>query len=131
MHIETWALDRVIPYDKNPRKNDPAVDAVAKSLAAFGWRQPIVVDREGVIVVGHGDGTLTVVNASSGNFVLYGEDGKAIGRDPGQVRFAFLLDDAGTPADPYDDELLAELGMVKGPTGRNDDFCSAVVPALS
>lgn len=53
MHIETWALDRVIPYDKNPRKNDPAVDAVAKSLAAFGWRQPIVVDREGVIVVGH------------------------------------------------------------------------------
>ena len=53
MHIETWALERVIPYDKNPRKNDPAVAAVAKSLSAFGWRQPIVVDKDGVIVVGH------------------------------------------------------------------------------
>jgi hypothetical protein len=79
----------------------------------------------------NGDGTLTVVNLSAGNFVLYGEDGKAIARDPGQVQFAFLIDHAGTPADPFDDELLAELGMVKGPTGRSDDFCEAVVPALS
>jgi hypothetical protein len=81
-------------------------------------------------VTDNGDGTLTVVNISAGNFVLYGQDGKAIARDPGQVRFEYLLDDAGTPADPYDDELLAELGMVKGPTGRSDDFCAAAVPAL-
>jgi DNA modification methylase len=53
MQIETWPIDRVIPYDKNPRKNDPAVAAVAKSLSTFGWRQPIVVDADGVIVVGH------------------------------------------------------------------------------
>lgn len=53
MNIETWPIDRVIPYDKNPRKNDPAVGPVAKSLAQFGWRQPIVVDTDGVIVVGH------------------------------------------------------------------------------
>jgi DNA modification methylase len=53
MQIETWSIDRVVPYDKNPRKNDPAVAAVAQSLTAFGWRQPIVVDSAGVIVVGH------------------------------------------------------------------------------
>ncbi|MCC6322946.1 MAG: ParB N-terminal domain-containing protein [Phycisphaerales bacterium] len=41
------------PYDKNPRRNDPAVEAVAKSIADFGFFQPIVVDGEGVIVVGH------------------------------------------------------------------------------
>ena len=41
------------PYDNNPRKNDSAVDAVAASIREFGFRQPIVVDAEGVIVVGH------------------------------------------------------------------------------
>jgi DNA modification methylase len=53
MQIDLWPIDRVIPYDRNPRVNDQAVDAVAASLKEFGFRQPIVVDRDGVIVVGH------------------------------------------------------------------------------
>jgi DNA modification methylase len=53
MQIEQWNTDDVIPYPQNPRINDGAVAAVAKSLAAFGFRQPIVVDAAGVIVVGH------------------------------------------------------------------------------
>jgi hypothetical protein len=63
--------------------------------------------------------------------VVYGEDGKAIARNPGQVRFQFLVDHAGTPADPSDDVFLADLGLVKGSTGRSDDFCAAAVPALT
>jgi DNA modification methylase len=46
-------IEEVIPYDKNPRVNDSAVDAVAKSLKEFGFRQPVVVDEHNVIVVGH------------------------------------------------------------------------------
>jgi len=42
MHIDLWPIDRVKPYDRNPRLNDQAVDAVAASLQEFGWRQPIV-----------------------------------------------------------------------------------------
>src|SRR5687768_66497 len=53
MKIELWPLDRVRPYPGNPRVNDGAVDAVAASLKEFGWRQPIVVDEQGVVVVGH------------------------------------------------------------------------------
>lgn len=53
MKIERWKLDRVKPYEKNPRINDAAVDAVAESIRQFGFRQPIVVDAEGVIVCGH------------------------------------------------------------------------------
>src|SRR5438477_11380212 len=53
MQIELRPLDQIIPYENNPRINDPAVDAVAKSLREFGFRQPIVVDKDGVIVVGH------------------------------------------------------------------------------
>ena len=44
---------RIKPYPDNPRHNDAAVDAVAASLKEFGFRQPIVVDTEGVIIVGH------------------------------------------------------------------------------
>ena len=53
MKIENWAIERVTPYEDNPRLNDQAVDAVARSLQEFGWRQLIVVDADGVIVVGH------------------------------------------------------------------------------
>ncbi len=54
MQIELWPIERVRPYERNPRLNDgPALDAVAASLRAFGFRQPIVVDKDGVIVVGH------------------------------------------------------------------------------
>lgn len=53
MTIETWPIDRLVPYDKNPRLNDDAVEAVARSIHEFGFRQPIVVDDEGVIIIGH------------------------------------------------------------------------------
>jgi DNA modification methylase len=53
MKIESRPITSITPYDRNPRQNDSAVDAVAKSLQEFGFRQPIVVDEQGVIVVGH------------------------------------------------------------------------------
>lgn len=79
----------------------------------------------------NGDGTLTILGLSTGNAVAYGADGKAIFRNPGQIRFEVLIDHNGTPTDPFDDEFLADLGIVKGSTGRNDDFCEAAVHALS
>jgi DNA modification methylase len=51
--IELRPIDRIKPYDGNPRQNDRAVDAVAASIREFGFRQPIVVDRADVIIVGH------------------------------------------------------------------------------
>jgi DNA modification methylase len=53
MKIELRSLDSIKPYPNNPRINDDAVDAVAASLREFGFRQPIVVDSEGVIICGH------------------------------------------------------------------------------
>jgi hypothetical protein len=81
-------------------------------------------------VTDNGDGTLTILLLVTGNDVFYGPDGKAIGRNPGQVRFEILVDHAGTPTDPSDDVFLA-AEQVKGSTGRSDDFCEAAVPALS
>ncbi len=53
MKIELRPLAEIKPYEKNPRDNDGAVEAVARSIREFGFRQPIVVDAGGVIVVGH------------------------------------------------------------------------------
>lgn len=53
MHIESRSVTDIRPYDQNPRINDEAIDAVAKSLREFGFRQPIVIDADGVIVCGH------------------------------------------------------------------------------
>ncbi len=51
--VEWWDIDRPVPYDPNPRKNADAVEKVADSIRAYGWRQPIVVDADDIIVVGH------------------------------------------------------------------------------
>ena len=53
MKIELRKLADIRPYPNNPRLNDESVDAVAASLRAFGFRQPIVVDADGVIICGH------------------------------------------------------------------------------
>ena len=53
MKIELRKTSDVKPYPNNPRLNDEAVDAVATSLQEFGFRQPIVVDSDGVIICGH------------------------------------------------------------------------------
>ena len=53
LQIEMRPLAAIKPYPSNPRINAGAVDAVAASIREYGWRAPIVVDGEGVIVCGH------------------------------------------------------------------------------
>jgi len=53
MHVELRNIADIRPYESNPRRNDHAVEAVARSIAEFGFRQPIVVDEKDVIVVGN------------------------------------------------------------------------------
>jgi hypothetical protein len=81
-------------------------------------------------VTDNGDGTLTVLLISTGNATIYDASGRAIGRNPGQTRTEFLVDHGGTPEDPADDVLISEE-VVKDSTGRSDDFCEVVVPALT
>jgi hypothetical protein len=81
-------------------------------------------------VTDNGDGTLTIIVLATGNFTMYGADGRAIARNPGQVRFELLIDHNGTPDDPSDDSELA-FTLVKESTGRSDDACQAAVPALT
>jgi DNA modification methylase len=52
--VAWWPIQRPLPYAKNPRLvPEAAIVKVAASLTEYGWRQPLVVDKEGVIIVGH------------------------------------------------------------------------------
>lgn len=51
--IEMRRISDLKPYKNNPRKNDKAVDAVAASIKAFGFKQPVVIDDNGEIIAGH------------------------------------------------------------------------------
>lgn len=53
MEIIELKVADIIPYENNPRRNDNAVEAVANSIKTFGFRVPIIVDKENVVVAGH------------------------------------------------------------------------------
>src|SRR3990167_10141697 len=53
MDVENIPIAEIIPYSKNPRKNDKAVDIVAKSIKEFGFKVPIILDKNNVIIAGH------------------------------------------------------------------------------
>ena len=53
MKVEEINLSEIKPYEFNPRKNEKAIEKVAASLREFGWKQPIVVDQQNVVLAGH------------------------------------------------------------------------------
>jgi hypothetical protein len=77
-------------------------------------------------VTDNGDGTLTIVGQGAGNAVVSGSHSSVVLRDPGMTRVSFMVDHAGTPTDPSDDEVIeGSFRVVKESTGRSDlgDFC--------
>lgn len=55
LKIELWPIEKVKPYEKNVKIHDKKqVEKIAESIRNFGWDQPIVVDKDGVIIKGHG-----------------------------------------------------------------------------
>ena len=53
LKIEYIDTEKLIPYINNPRINDNAVDVVAASIKEFGFKNPIIIDKENVIIAGH------------------------------------------------------------------------------
>src|SRR4051812_12544242 len=105
MRVEDRDLNTIWPYENNPRHNDAGVDAVAASLREFGWRQPIVVDTGGVIVVGH-----TRYQAALKLGLKTVPVHVATGLTPEQVRAYRIADKQTATLSGWDDECLtAEL----------------------
>jgi hypothetical protein len=127
VHVVTHGKDG-LAYFSAQIKQDEVVTNLANGNTVRSRSN--FVDKD-LRVTDNGDGTLTILILTTGNAVLYGEDGKVIARNPGQTRVEILVDHNGTPSDPEDDEFLEFLGVVKESTGRSDDFCALAVPMLT
>ena len=53
MNITDVKIDDITPYHDNPRVNTDAINVVKKSLSEFGFQQPLVLDKDNIIIVGH------------------------------------------------------------------------------
>lgn len=53
LYINYKQINEIVPYEDNPRLNDDAVPAVAKSIKQFGFKDPIIIDRNNIIIAGH------------------------------------------------------------------------------
>ncbi len=106
---EIWPIEKPIPYARNPRKiSDEAVAAVAGSLKEFGFKQPIVVDSEGVIIAGH-----TRLKAAQRLGLTEVPVLVASDLTPEQVRAYRIADNRSAEFSKWDAELLnVELGDI-------------------
>jgi DNA modification methylase len=110
MEIELTPIDRVIPYARNPRRNEGAVAKVAGSLAEFGWRQPIVVDEQMVVVAGH-TRLLAARQLGMDRVPVH----VASGLSPEQIKAYRIADNRSAQEAEWDDDLLAlEIGDLMG-----------------
>jgi DNA modification methylase len=106
---EMWPIDKVIPYDRNPRViPKEAILQVAASISGFGWQQPIVVDEAGVILVGH-TRRLAALHLGHSSVPVH----VAAGLSAAKARAYRLADNRVAEATAWDfDELRSEIGML-------------------
>jgi DNA modification methylase len=106
MEIEVIDIQRVIPYARNPRHNEQAIAKVAASIKEYGFRQPIVVDDEMVIIAGH-----TRLQAALKLGLSQVPVHIATGLTPAQIKAYRIADNRTAQEADWDNELLAlELG---------------------
>jgi DNA modification methylase len=106
MKVELIDIGRVIPYARNPRRNEAAIAKVAASIKEYGFRQPIVVDEEMVIIAGH-----TRLQAAQQLGLTKVPVHTATGLTATQVKAYRLADNRTAQEAEWDDELLGlELG---------------------
>jgi hypothetical protein len=101
MRVELRKINDIKPYPHNPRRNEHAVDAVAASIQAFGFRQPLVVDEEGMIVVGD-----TRWKAAKKLGLAVVPVHVAVGLTPAQCKAYRIADNKSAELADWNDDLL-------------------------
>jgi len=133
MHVTDLPLAQIIPYARNPRRNEKAVASVAASIAEFGWRQPIVVDEQMVVLAGH-----TRLEAARQLGLETAPVHIATGLTEAQARAFRIMDNRSSENAEWDNDLLnLELGDLLeadfdlGLTGFTDEELNALLSGLS
>lgn len=103
MKVQNVSIDSIKPYERNPRKNESAVEKVANSIKEFGFKQPIVVDANGVIVAGHTRWKAAKRLGMTEVPVIYAND-----LTPEQVKAYRLADNKTAEFAEWDAEMLGQ-----------------------
>lgn len=97
--------------------------ANGKSVTAVQSRNANSLD-----VTDNGDGTSTAIRLIVYRTVMYAESGETIGHLTGQARLKLLIDNGGTPTDPYDDQIIS--GKPIKIVEHGDDYCTILIGAI-
>lgn len=109
LKIELWPIERVKPYEKNVKIHDKKqVEKIAESIKSFGWDQPIVVDKDGVIIKGHGR-TLAAKSLGLEKVPVLVRDDLS----PDEVKAARVADNRVAMGDIDTELLQKELGEIE------------------
>lgn len=104
--VEAWPIENIFPYEKNAKKHsDEQVDGLVQNIREFGWDQPIVVDKDGVIIKGHGRRLAAMKMGLKKVPVICRDD-----LSPDQVKAARLSDNRIVSTEYDNDLLMEELG---------------------
>lgn len=101
--VKQVPLSKIIPYAKNPRTNDDAVDKVAASIREFGFQQPIVVDEKMIVIAGH-----TRLKAAQQLGLKTAPVHVAVGMSEEMARAYRIADNKTAEASGWDTALLTE-----------------------
>ena len=132
MDVVELPLGQIIPYARNPRRNEQAIATVAASIQEFGWRQPIVVDEDHVVLAGH-----TRLAAAQQLGLDTAPVHVAKGLSEAQARAFRIMDNRSSENAEWDKDLLnleladlLEVDFDLGLTGFSDDELNALMSSL-
>ena len=132
MDVIDLPLEQIIPYARNPRNNAEAVATVAASIQEFGWRQPIVVDEDRIVLAGH-----TRLEAARKLGFKTAPVHVAKGLTANQARAFRIMDNRSGENAEWDKDLLnleladlLEADFDLGLTGFTDDELSALMTSI-
>lgn len=104
MDVKQIPIDKIKPYEKNAKKHpEEQVDQIANSLKEFGWQQPIVLDKDNVVVIGHGRLLAAKQLGMTEAPVVYAE-----GLTDKQIKALRIADNKISENGGWDNELLKE-----------------------
>lgn len=103
LRIEQWPVERLRPYERNPRKNDHVVNRMVESLREFGFRVPVLARSDGELIDGHLRYKAALVMGLATVPVVPADD-----MSEAQIRaFRIMINRSATWAD-WDEELLLQ-----------------------
>lgn len=103
LEIEYLEIEKIKPYEDNPRQNDDAVEIVARSIKEFGFKVPVILDKKGELIAGHTRIKAAMQLGMTEVPAIYAKD-----LNEKQIKAFRIMDNKTQEYSIWDDELLVK-----------------------